>query len=299
MKKQHNKQIKPLVSVLMPVFCAEKYVKAAVESVLSQTFGDFELVIVDDGSGDESLAILKQLAKKDKRIRLYQNDFNSGIGYTRKRLASLARGTYAAIMDADDIMLPDRLEKQVKFMEQHKQVIVLGGQCITINEMGIVNGEKRFPLAHNKIYDMMFTKMSIQQPASMINLKLVPSEFPWYDNSVSPVEDLDNLFRLFNYGNFANLRSQILKYRVYCASNSLKNPKRTFWLTMKVRMRAVFEYGYKPTVLAIVAVIAQSMVVAVLPSAWVFPVYAFLRGMKNGVQKVAVSNWHWARVFVD
>lgn len=285
--------------MLMPVFGAETYVEEAVNSVLNQTFVDFELIIVDDGSRDLSYSILANLAKKDDRIKLYRNRRNSGIGFTRKRLAKLARGKYAAIMDADDVMLPDRLEKQVWFMDRHPEVIVLGGQCVTIDEMGAVNGEKRFPLTHNSIYDMMFTRMSIQQPASMINLSLVPEEFPWYDNSVSPVEDLDNLFRLFNYGKFANLKYRVLKYRVYGASNSLKNPKRTFRLTMKVRMRAVFRYNYQPTFLAILAVMAQSMVVAILPSKLVFPVYAWLRGMKNSVQRAVVSNWNWNRVFVD
>ena len=277
-----QKQIKqPLISVLMPVFNAAKYVGDAVESVLAQTYSNFELIIIDDGSTDTSWAILKRLAKKDKRIRIYQNRINSGIGYTRKELAKLAKGKFAAIMDSDDIMFADRLAIQAKFLQKNLKVVVVGGQCVTIDEVGNESGYKKFPLKHEDIYSMMFTRMSIQQPASMINLSLVPKDFPWYDNSVSPVEDLDNLFHLFGSGKFANVAENVLYYRVYPTSSSLKNIKRTFWLTMKVRARAVFKYGYKPTLLAWIVMIPQMVAVAILPAQYVFPVYGWMRGIKN------------------
>ncbi len=279
MKQKQNKQ--PLISVLMPVFNAAKYVEEAVNSVLTQTYTNFELIIIDDGSTDKSWSILQKLAKKDKRIRIYQNRINSGIGYTRKELANMAKGKFAAIMDSDDIMFPDRLAVQAKFLQENPNVVVVGGQCVTIDEQGEESGAKQFPLAHREIYDMMFTRMSIQQPASMINLALVPKDFPWYDNSVSPVEDLDNLFRLFQSGEFANLAENVLYYRVYPTSSSLKNIKRTFWLTMKVRMRAVFKYGYKPTLLAWMVMVPQMLCVLLLPDRYVFPVYSYLRGIKN------------------
>lgn len=265
----------------MPVFNAAKYVEKAIYSVLSQTYSNFELIIIDDGSTDKSWAILKRLSKKDKRIRIYQNRINSGIGYTRKELAKLAKGKFAAIMDSDDIMFPDRLTIQAKFLQANPKVVVVGGQCVTIDEKGNESGYKKFPLKHDDIYSMMFTRMSIQQPASMINLSLVPKDFPWYDNSVSPVEDLDNLFHLFGSGKFANVAENVLYYRVYPSSSSLKNIKRTFWLTMKVRARAVFNYGYKPTLLAWIMMIPQMVAVTILPAEYVFPVYSWMRGIKN------------------
>src|SRR3989339_754358 len=123
MKKTQIKQ--PLISVLMPVFNAAKYVEEAVNSVLAQTYFNFELIIIDDGSTDKSWAILQKLAMKDKRIRIYQNRINSGIGYTRKELAKLAKGKFAAIMDSDDIMFPDRLAIQVKFLQENPKVVVV------------------------------------------------------------------------------------------------------------------------------------------------------------------------------
>lgn len=291
---KQNKINQPLISVLMPVFNAAKYVEVAVNSVLSQTYSNFELIIIDDGSTDKSWTTLKKLAKKDKRILIYQNRINSGIGYTRKELANLAKGKLAAIMDSDDVMFPDRLAIQSEFLQKHPKIVVVGGQCVTIDEKGNESGYKKFPLKHEAIYSMMFTRMSIQQPASMINLSLVPKDFPWYDNSVSPVEDLDNLFHLFRSGKFANVPENVLYYRVYPTSNSLKNIKRTFWLTMKVRARAVLKYGYKPTLLAWLVMIPQMFAVAILPAQYVFPVYAWMRGIKN--KSVTLYNGAYAVV---
>lgn len=265
----------------MPVFNAGKFVEEAIISVINQTYVNFELLVLDDGSTDDSWKVLQRLVAKDSRIKIFKNKKNSGIGFTRKKLANYAKGEYVAIMDGDDVMLDDRLAIQVKFLQEHPQVIVVGGQCITIDERGNRSGYKKFPLTHDEIYSMMFTRMSIQQPASMINLSLVPDDFPWYDNSVSPVEDLDNLFHLFKSGNFANVSENVLYYRVYSTSSSLKNIKRTFWLTMKVRARAVLRYGYRPSMIAWLVMIPQMIAVIIIPSRYVFPVYAWIRGIKN------------------
>jgi len=284
-----NEKVNSLVSVLMPVYNAEQFVAQAIESVLNQTHQNFELICVDDGSQDKSYSILESYAKKDTRIKVFQNEKNTGIGYTRRKLVGLSKGTYIAILDADDIMMPQRLEKQFTFLEKNPDVVVLGGQCVTIDAKGDVTGTKIFPESFNEIYKMMYKKMSIQQPTLMVNKSLVPEDFPWYDNSMSPVEDLDNLFRLFNYGKFANLPDFVLFYRVYSASSSLKNPKRTYRLTKIVRNRAVKLYGYKPTLGARVEVFLQDIVVAVLPAGLVFPLYSFLRGMKVNIYRSIVD----------
>lgn len=280
---KNKKQNKPKVSVLMPVYNAERYLSDAIESVLAQTLSDFELICVDDGSADKSYSILRKFAKKDKRVRVYKNKVNSGIGYTRKRLVDLSVGQYLAIMDADDVMIKDRLEKQVAYLESNPDVIVVGGQCVTINERGEIAGTKQFPTAHAEIYKLMYVRMSMQQPATMLNCELIPADFPWYDNSVSPVEDLDNLFRLFNYGEFANLEDYVLFYRVYPTSSSLKNPKRTYNLTRLVRKRAVEKYGYEPTFSAQVINLVQYVVAKLVPNILVFPLYIVFRNVTDGI----------------
>ncbi|PLT27789.1 glycosyltransferase family 2 protein [Peribacillus deserti] len=112
------------VTVLMPVFNGEKYLKQAIDSILSQTYKNFEFLIIDDGSKDKSIKIIKKY--KDPRIRLVRNKKNIGLIKTLNKGLSLSRGKYIARMDCDDISLPERLEKQVEFMEQHPDIGVCG-----------------------------------------------------------------------------------------------------------------------------------------------------------------------------
>ena len=119
---------KPLVSVVMLTYKRADIVPQAIDSILAQTFKDFEFIILNDGSPDNTDEVIKKYVKKDSRIRYYKNDQNRGIAYSRNRAASLAKGKYVAIMDDDDESLPERLQKQVEFMEKHPDVTVVSGQ---------------------------------------------------------------------------------------------------------------------------------------------------------------------------
>src|SRR5690606_37354988 len=126
----------PLVSVAMPVYNSERYVAEAIESVLNQSFGDFELLIIDDGSTDETPHILKRYEQADDRVRVVWQE-HRGIPYTRNRAWESAQGTYLAWADSDDLCLPQRLEKQVAFLERHKDIAVCGGAIETFGNSGI------------------------------------------------------------------------------------------------------------------------------------------------------------------
>lgn len=115
----------PTVSVVMPIYNRPDLAPRSIESILNQTFDDFEFVIVDDGSNEETKKLLKEYAKKDSRIRLFHNRKNMGIAYSRQRALDAARGTFIATMDSDDWSAPDRLEKSVAFMLDHPDVDVL------------------------------------------------------------------------------------------------------------------------------------------------------------------------------
>ena len=267
----------PLVSVVIPVYNAGKYLRAALNSILQQTYKNLEIICVDDGSTDNSLKILKEFQKYDPRIQVYKNNKNRGIGYTANLLNKLAKGNYLARMDADDISLLDRIEKQVKFLENNPDTVAVGGQCVTIDENNFISGFKVFPLKHKDIYKMIFTAVPIQQPTMMINRKLLPKNYQWYNNHLSPIDDLDFYFRLFSFGKLANLPDFILKYREYLQSSSLKDPKRSFNLTFKVRKNAVKEYGYVTTLKARILNGLQYLAVTLLPTYSVFPIFRFFR----------------------
>lgn len=268
-----------LISIVMPVYNAGSFLREALDSVLSQTYKNWELICVDDGSTDNSLDILQEYVLIDSRIKVFKNHKNQGVSTTTNYAIGKCHGQYLARMDADDVMTPDRLDKQITYLGKNPQVVVLGGQCQLINEKDQSIGQKIFPCNHQEIYQMMYQAMPIQQPTMMINLKLIPSSFSWYEKKTNTAEEVDLLFKLFKYGEFANLPDFILNYRLHGQNLSLKNPKMTFRITYQTRKIAVKKYGYVPTLKAKIANFGQYFVVNALPEKAVFPLFGIWRGL--------------------
>lgn len=122
----------PMVSVLMKVYNGQRYLREAIDSVLQQTYSNFELLIIDDGSTDASVSIIKEYT--DERIRFFQNEYNMGLCATQNKIIGEAKGKYLAVMDCDDISYPTRLEKQVAFLEEHPEIMMCGTQRNNIVE---------------------------------------------------------------------------------------------------------------------------------------------------------------------
>lgn len=110
----------PLISIITPLYNSEKYIGRTIQSVLNQTYKNWEMIIIDDCSTDNSFSLVEQLTKKESRIKLYKNDKNSGAGVTRNNGISKANGKYIAFLDSDDQWLPEKLDVQVNFMEENK-----------------------------------------------------------------------------------------------------------------------------------------------------------------------------------
>ncbi|EOH9579889.1 glycosyltransferase family 2 protein, partial [Campylobacter jejuni] len=124
----------PLVSIVMPCYNRQEYIVDAIESILNQTYSNFEFIIIDDCSTDNTYEIVKKYAENDKRIIVLKNEKNQGIVYALNRGFSIAKGKYIARMDDDDISLPNRLEKQVEYMEANLNITVLGSFIEVFNE---------------------------------------------------------------------------------------------------------------------------------------------------------------------
>jgi glycosyltransferase involved in cell wall biosynthesis len=203
---------RPLVSVVMPVYNSEKYVKQSVESILSQTYKNFELIVIDDGSTDKSFEIVAKLAEKDKRIKFLKNDRNLGVSATRNRLIDIAKGEYVAIMDSDDISLPERLEKQVAFLSEKKELGLLGSSVEVINENGKKIGFWKYPETHDEIsVEMIFN--SPFASSSVIFRKDFVKGFR-YNEDVLVAEDYDFYSRLSKNCKMHNLKDILVKYRI-------------------------------------------------------------------------------------
>ena len=264
----------------MPVFNAAKFLDESIQSILNQTFSDFEFIIIDDASTDNSWKIIKSYAKSDKRIIAIKNHINLGVSLTSNIAISYARGKFLARMDADDISVSNRFEKQINFFKKHSQVVALGGQCFVIDENNQNIGNKNFPTNFKKLSKMIFWAVPIQQPSMMVNLKLLPKKFVWYSPNKTSAEEIDLMFRFMLYGQINNLPDYLLYYRHLNTSLSHQNPKKTFNLTIKSRLGAV-KMGFKPTLPAILLNICQIVVISILPNSVINQIWSFVRGINK------------------
>lgn len=178
---------KPTVSVIMPTYNREELLPRAIESILAQTYKDFEFIIVDDGSTDNTMHLLKQYADKDKRIRVFRNAQNKGIAYSRERGLNSARGKYIAIMDSDDVSTPTRLEKQVAFLEKSPDVAVVIG--LTKN-VATNNVWWRTTDPQEIIFTMHFDN-TIGNPQTMIRRSFLTRNNIHYKMNYAASEDYD------------------------------------------------------------------------------------------------------------
>jgi len=208
----------PIVSVQMPVYNAERYVAEAVESILAQTFEDFEFIIIDDGSTDGSLAILEAYARRDGRIRIISRE-NRGLVATRNELLGKSTGQYCALLDADDVAMPTRLSRQVEYMEQHPQCVVVGSRALLIDSNGEPIREMVDLFTHEQIDNQHLEGGSSQiiNPTAMIRREAVENVGGYRDGYPS-AEDLDLFLRLAERGQVVNLPDVLTEYRQHLAS---------------------------------------------------------------------------------
>lgn len=265
----------------MPVYNAADYLKISMDSVLTQSFKDFEFIIVDDASTDDSYTILKKYQKKDKRIKLFRNKTNLRQGATVTFALGKAKGDFVARMDADDIAMPGRFKKQLSYLLENPKTVAVGGQCILIDGKGKKIGLKNFPTNFEDVYKYILEFCPAQQPSMMFAIKRLPRDFSFYDHGMSPVEDVELLFKLFKYGKVENMPDYLLTYRIHGENSSLKNLKRSFFLTFISRMRGILFHEYKPNPKGLVITFAQFAIVMILPEKLTYSLYKTIRQIKN------------------
>lgn len=205
----------PGVSVLMSVYNAEGYVTEAVESVLAQTFGDFEFLIIDDGSTDGSLSILNRFAAQDRRIRLNRRT-NGGLTDALNVMIAMARGTFLARMDADDVAMPHRFETQCAFLQSNPDHSLVGSRVVIIDPDGDELCELGDRFEHDEIVNglLRFEGQLIYHPSVMMRREAVVA-VGGYNVEFEAAQDLDLFLRLAEVSRLANVSEPLLKYRVH------------------------------------------------------------------------------------
>jgi hypothetical protein len=203
----------PTVSVIMTVFNGDKFLAETIESVLNQSFRDFEFLVVDDGSTDATADILSKYVHRDGRIRVL-GDGKRGRSASLNLAISLANGKYVANTDADDLSMPRRIEEQVAFMERNPEVGVLGSAYELVTESGVVIDTVGHPLEDSQIRSVMLRYNPICH-SSVILRKDIVLATTGYRSTFEPSEDYDLWLRMSERSRLANLDNVLVRYRLH------------------------------------------------------------------------------------
>lgn len=226
----------PIVSVVMPVFNGERYLREAIDSILWQSFTDFELLIINDGSTDNSRAIIELY--DDERIRLIDNERNLGLIATLNKGIELARGKYIARMDADDVSYPQRFEKQVRLMD-FAGADICGCHWFTINETGKLIEAKLVPLCRDTFTIFLACTVPFAHGSVMMRADFIRKHSLKY-GGVRYAEDYDLWTKFYEMGAiFANVDDFLFKYRELSSSLSKRMSKENASDTKALRRRFV------------------------------------------------------------
>lgn len=203
----------------MAAYNAEKYIKQAISSILNQSFEDFELLIVNDGSTDQTVAAVRSF--DDPRIRLIHNESNQGLVFTRNRVLEEARGEFIAVLDSDDIAVPERLQVQYDFMQRHPDVALCSGHAALIDEKGTATGQ-RFIVPTDEVNMEVFFGNPFINPAAMFRTAVLRELGGYRD--YAPAEDFDFFLRVSEKYPVSNLDQLLVYYRVHGQNTSAIKP---------------------------------------------------------------------------
>jgi glycosyltransferase involved in cell wall biosynthesis len=206
----------PAISVILPVFNAEKYLKDSIESLFAQSFSDFELIIIDDCSTDNSFEILEGFS--DPRIRLYRNDKNLRVVKTLNKGLELAQGKYIARMDADDIAHPERFQQQINYFDKNPDIDIVG---TWVQTFGTENDIMRAAVEHEHIKVRLFFLNPMFHPAVMFKRESFLENDLWYEDYYNNAEDYGLWVKAIDKVKFANIPQILLKYRIHATNVSV------------------------------------------------------------------------------
>jgi glycosyltransferase involved in cell wall biosynthesis len=199
----------PLVSVIMPVYNCETFVEESVQSVLKQTFQDYELLVIDDASTDSTIKIIEKFT--DRRIKLIRKQKNSGYTDSLNYGIKVAKGEYIARMDGDDISSPSRFARQITFLKNNRDIVGCGTWFKVLNTGEIISP----PISHEEIKIELLKQNAFGHPTVMLRKNFLIKHKLFYDRDFEPAEDYDLWTRIVSKGKLANIPEVLLVYRVH------------------------------------------------------------------------------------
>lgn len=235
--------MKTPVTVLMAVFNGEAYLEAAIRSILAQTFRDFEFLIIDDGSSDNSLAIIEGL--KDERVRLVRNEANMGLTRSLNKGLDLAEGKYIARMDADDIALPDRLHLQFDFLENNPDYGLVGGERMILQNGHLKAKRGELFADHEAICVLQLFRNGFVHSAVMMRTTMAKTLR--YNEAIFATQDYEFWVRISKHTKVANLLTPLVQYRVHGASISETKLDRQMETVKAIHKQQLLQWGLQPS----------------------------------------------------
>lgn len=232
-----------LVSVVIPVHNGETYIKESIDSCLNQTYKNIEIIVVDDKSEDRTLEILKGYGEK---ITVLPVEKQNGLGNVINIGIRASKGKYIARMDADDIMYPTRIEKQIEYLESNPNCVAIGGQIDIIDESSNITGHREYAVEDRDIKKNRFLFQPFAHPAVTLRKSTV-EDIGLYPENMWKVEDVKFFLILSTKGEFHNLKDTVLKYRMTFKTQSQSKMLDHFKKTNEIRNWAIKELNIKPT----------------------------------------------------
>ncbi|KKM91263.1 hypothetical protein LCGC14_1230270 [marine sediment metagenome] len=243
------KTLEPLVTVFSPNYNNAKYISETIESILNQSYSNFEYIIIDDCSTDNSWQIIQRYAEKDKRIKIFRNIKNLGIVKTRNKGLNVRspKSKYFAINDSDDVSKLNRLRIQVEFLEKNQDHGIIGSNNFIIDENSNKIGFRPYPLSDNEIRKKITRFNPISQSSVMIRTKVI-SQIGLYDENWNVCQDYDYWLRIGINWKLSNLDTPLINYRISKTQVKITNLKETIINTYLIQKKAIAKYGYQDNI---------------------------------------------------
>ncbi|MCU1228668.1 MAG: glycosyltransferase [Acidobacteria bacterium] len=237
--------VAPRVSVVLPVWNGERFLVRAIESVLAQTFTSLELLVIDDGSTDETAAIARGFAARDARVVVVTRE-HGGVAQALNAGIAAARGQYIARMDADDVSFPSRLQRQIEFLDARPDCVAVGTAVEIIDEIGEHVGTKTFAETHDEIESELIGGTSAIAHPTVLARRDALVAVGGYELDRYPSEDYDLWIRLVEKGQLANLREPLLAYRRHRGAIGVRHHDWQMSMGAMINSRARASRGLRP-----------------------------------------------------
>lgn len=236
------------VSILLPIYNEESLIPSCLESLFRQTFKDLEVIAIDDASRDNSYSILRQFAKKDRRLKLYRNKKRYGPAICLNRAMKRAKARFIAFMNPHDTVSLHRIKRQVNFLLIQSKVVAVGTQCTLIDSKGRKREKTAFPTSHEEIYPTLLHNSTMRYETAVIDRSMLPKDILSFTTNTYPFIYSEVFMKLLQYGHVANLNQNLYFVRETLGKTFKALTKSDKVISFsKLFFNAFAEYDYRPS----------------------------------------------------